>query len=174
MRGNTATMASRSSSTSGTNRWVCIRITTRCIRAIWTIRSLRGPSSASFTIAYTTTSSRCSPRIRKNLSREAIVAEIRAQGPISFERYMELCLYHPDWGYYTSRARERFGRDGDYYTSAQLGTLFARLMARRFAAMLDELGGGDFTVIEVGSGRGDFGAELVKVSPGLRYVPIEY
>lgn len=108
------------------------------------------------------------------MSREAIVAEIRAQGPISFERYMELCLYHPEWGYYTGRGRERFGRDGDYYTSAQLGTLFARLMARRFEAMREELGGGDFTVIEVGPGRGDFGAELVKVAPWLHYVPIEY
>lgn len=108
------------------------------------------------------------------MSSEAIVAEIRKHGPISFERYMEMCLYDPEWGYYTARRRERFGRDGDYYTSAQLGTLFARLMAQRFSKMREELGGGDFTVIEVGAGRGDFGAELRRVAPDLRYVAVEY
>ncbi len=102
-----------------------------------------------------------------------IVEEIRVRGPISFRRYMELCLYHPRWGYYTS-GRERFGKAGDYYTSAQLGPAFARLLARRFEQMRRELGAAEFTVLEMGPGRGDFGRELRMAAPHLRYAPVEY
>jgi len=92
--------------------------------------------------------------------------EIRAKGSISFRRYMEVCLYHPEFGYYTS-GKNRFGREGDYYTSAQLGTLYARLMAKRFEEMRRELGA--LTVLEMGPGRGDFGRAL-----NFEYVGVEY
>jgi SAM-dependent MidA family methyltransferase len=99
-----------------------------------------------------------------------LVSLIRRDGPLSFERYMELCLYHPQFGYYTSKSGERFGREGDYYTSAQLGTVFAQIMLRRFEAMRNEVGG-DFTIVEVGPGRGDFGRVIATHFP---YIPIEY
>jgi len=99
-----------------------------------------------------------------------IVALIRREGPISFERYMELCLYHPELGYYTSKTKERFGRGGDFYTSAQLGTVFARIMTQRFKAMRQEIGE-DFTVLEIGPGRGDFGREIAKE---FRYIGVDY
>lgn len=102
-----------------------------------------------------------------------ILAEIRVGGPMTFARYMELCLYHPRLGYYTS-GKNRFGKSGDYYTSAQVGPLFARLLARRFEQMRRELGAGEFTVLEMGPGRGDFGRELQAVAPHLRYIPVEY
>jgi SAM-dependent MidA family methyltransferase len=34
---------------------------------------------------------------------EIIRNEIGAKGPISFARFMELALYHPDRGYYADR-----------------------------------------------------------------------
>jgi SAM-dependent MidA family methyltransferase len=102
-----------------------------------------------------------------------ILREIRARGPMSFRRYMELCLYHPQWGYYTS-GRNRFGREGDYFTSAQLGTIFAKVLARRFEQMRLELGTADFTVLEMGPGRGDFGRALQAAAPHLKYRGIEY
>ncbi len=100
-----------------------------------------------------------------------VLDEIRRSGPISFARYMEICLYDPNDGYYTANSREPFGRAGDYYTSAQLGTVFARVMAKRFEAMHEEVGGGEFTIIEVGPGRGDFGQELRN---HFRYIPVEH
>jgi len=51
--------------------------------------------------------------------RERIVDEIHRNGPIPFSRYMELCLYEPELGYY-SRPRERFGKAGDFYTSSDV------------------------------------------------------
>ena len=40
--------------------------------------------------------------------RQIIEREIVENGPIPFSRYMELCLYNPELGYY-SRNAEQFG-----------------------------------------------------------------
>ena len=52
---------------------------------------------------------------------------------MTFERYMALSLYHPEFGYYT-QGRERTGVGGDYFTSADLHPVFARLLARQAAS----------------------------------------
>jgi hypothetical protein len=44
---------------------------------------------------------------------QKIEQEIRERGPIPFSRYMELCLYDPELGYY-SRNAEQFGKAGDF------------------------------------------------------------
>ena len=51
--------------------------------------------------------------------REIIEQEIADKGPIPFSRYMELCLYHPELGYY-SRHVEQFGKAGDFFTSSDV------------------------------------------------------
>ncbi len=60
-----------------------------------------------------------------------IRSEIRGMGSISFERFMELALYHPEHGYYR-RPTQRIGRAGDFMTSVSTGPLFGRLLARQF------------------------------------------
>lgn len=87
--------------------------------------------------------------------------EIRASsGRISFARFMELCLYHPQHGYYNT-ARAKLGRHGDFYTTAHLGPLLARLLARHFQQLWRELGEPDrFDLVELGPGDGWFAAEL--------------
>jgi SAM-dependent MidA family methyltransferase len=47
---------------------------------------------------------------------------------------MSLALYHPEHGYY-ARAARRTGRNGDFFTSVDVGPLFGRLLARQFAEM---------------------------------------
>src|SRR5207247_4849111 len=71
--------------------------------------------------------------------REKIEQEIRERGPIPFSRYMELCLYDPELGYY-SRDVERFGRAGDFYTSSDVHAVFGRLLARQFEEIWRVLG----------------------------------
>ena len=87
-----------------------------------------------------------------------ILEEIRARGPMTFARYMEVCLYDPVAGYYRS-GRQKLGPGGDFYTSAQVNRGFARLLVRRWAAMWEELGRGAFTVLEPGAGRGEISQE---------------
>lgn len=74
-----------------------------------------------------------------NLLRQKIEQEICTHGPIPFSRYMELCLYDPDFGYY-SRDTEQFGKAGDFYTSSDVHAVFGRLLARQFDEMWRALG----------------------------------
>ena len=84
---------------------------------------------------------------------QIIEEEIRQNGPITFARFMELCLYHPDCGYYAS-GRARRGREGDYYTSPAVHPLFGALLGRQVAQMWRLLGDGTFEIVEMGGGEG--------------------
>jgi len=96
--------------------------------------------------------------------REYIEAEIRRSGPISFSRYMELCLYGaPDSppGFYT-RVKEQFGKAGDFYTASDVHAVFGRLLARQFEEMWRVLGRpGRTDIVELGPGRGLFAQDVL-------------
>jgi SAM-dependent MidA family methyltransferase len=66
---------------------------------------------------------------------------------------MEQCLYHPDYGYYTS-SRNRIGKEGDFFTSSSVHSLFGRLISRQLQQMWQLLGKGEFTIAEQGAGEG--------------------
>jgi SAM-dependent MidA family methyltransferase len=92
---------------------------------------------------------------------EIIRAEIGANGPISFARFMELALYHPDHGYYAS-GRANIGRRGDFFTNVSVGPLFGKLLAVQFAEIWEKLGRpDDFKIIEQGAHDGVFAADVL-------------
>ena len=105
---------------------------------------------------------------------EALIhEEIRAHGPISFRRFMDLSLYHPGLGYYM-RGEDHFGREGDFYTNSQLQPVFGRLITQQIARWREEMGSPeDFTVIELGAGRGETLAEVRKALPEARCLAVE-
>ncbi len=93
--------------------------------------------------------------------RQKIEQEIRQRGPIAFSRYMELCLYDPELGYY-SRDREKFGKAGDFYTSSDVHAVFGRLLARQFDEMWQALGEPEqIELLELGPGRGLFAQDVL-------------
>jgi SAM-dependent MidA family methyltransferase len=90
-----------------------------------------------------------------------LLETIRRSGPITFEQYMSLCLYHPDFGYYT-QGRERTGVGGDYFTSADLHPMFSRLIARQAAEMWEAMQRPPrFAWVEMGPGRGLFASDFL-------------
>jgi SAM-dependent MidA family methyltransferase len=96
-----------------------------------------------------------------NELRRKIEAEIRERGPIPFSRYMEICLYDPELGYY-SRNAAQFGKAGDFYTSSDVHAVFGRLLARQFEEMWRVLGSPVQIVIrELGPGRGLFAQDVL-------------
>lgn len=113
--------------------------------------------------------------------REKIEREIGEHGPIPFSRYMGLCLYDPELGYY-SRNAAQFGKAGDFYTSSDVHAVFGRLLARQFDEMWRGLGSPDQIVLEeLGPGRGLFAQDVLDWSEkkfpdffrALRYVLVE-
>lgn len=84
---------------------------------------------------------------------ELLQAEIEAAGGISFAEFMEQCLYHPDYGYYTS-SRTRIGKDGDFFTSSSVHSLFGRLISRQLQQMWQLVDQGEFIIAEQGAGEG--------------------
>jgi len=93
--------------------------------------------------------------------REKIELEIRDRGPIPFSRYMEMCLYDPELGYY-SRSAEQFGKAGDFYTSSDVHAVFGRLLARQFEEMWRALGSpASIEILELGPGRGLFAQDVL-------------
>jgi SAM-dependent MidA family methyltransferase len=93
--------------------------------------------------------------------REKIGREIRERGPLPFSRYMEMCLYDPELGYY-SRNAAQFGRAGDFYTSSDVHAVFGRLLARQFDEMWRVLGSPErITLKELGPGRGLFAQDVL-------------
>ena len=93
--------------------------------------------------------------------RRIIEQEIRERGPIPFSRYMELCLYHPELGYY-SRNAEQFGKAGDFYTSSDVHAVFGRFWLgslRRFGACWARPQ--QIEILELGPGRGLFAQDVL-------------
>jgi SAM-dependent MidA family methyltransferase len=94
-----------------------------------------------------------------------------AGGAIAFDRFMELALYAPGLGYYVAGTR-KFGEHGDFITAPELGSLFARCLARPCRSLLAELGGGD--ILEAGAGSGVLAADLLLELESLGQLPERY
>jgi SAM-dependent MidA family methyltransferase len=93
---------------------------------------------------------------------EIIRAEIGANGPIPFARFMELGLYHPQHGYYAS-GRANIGRRGDFFTNVSVGPLFGKLLATQFAEIWEKLGRPrDFKIVEQGAHDGVLAADVLR------------
>lgn len=84
---------------------------------------------------------------------DIIIGRIRQEGPLSFHDFMEMALYYPGQGYYTSQ-HENLGQSGDFYTSPYLTTLFGEMLAGQLEEMWQRLGCEPFTIVEYGAGTG--------------------
>lgn len=93
--------------------------------------------------------------------KEIIVEKIRQQGPVSFRDFMEMALYYPGLGYYTS-GKEKIGDNGDYYTSPWLTSIFGEMIAKQFEEMWKILGRKNFTIVEYGGGNGMLCRDIIQ------------
>jgi SAM-dependent MidA family methyltransferase len=85
---------------------------------------------------------------------QIIIEKIKKQGPITFETFMDMALYYPGLGYYTS-PEVRIGKKGDFYTSPHLHPIFGAMLARQLEEMWIIMGKpSQFHTIEIGAGAG--------------------
>lgn len=94
---------------------------------------------------------------------EILAREIARGGPVPFSQFMETALYAEGAGYYR-RARDPFGKGGDFYTAAQVQPVFGRLVARVMEGFAPA------RILDWGSGRGEMREGLSRVGD---YVPVE-
>src|SRR3954470_13028941 len=102
----------------------------------------------------------------KGRAAEAVARLIRREGPIPFDRFVELALYEPAVGFFaTGRGAGRAGRD--FVTSPEVGPLFGVCVARALDRAWREQDSPDpFLVIEAGAGRGRLPREGLAAEPG--------
>lgn len=112
---------------------------------------------------------------------EKIISErIKQEGHITFEVFMDMALYLPEYGYYMS-GKSVVGPDGDFFTSPHLHPVFGWLLAIQIDEMRRLLGEpGEFTIIEIGAGRGFLAEGIISYigrefnwGDGWRYTIVE-
>ena len=96
---------------------------------------------------------------RSNTLKEKIRAEIEfsGTGTIPFDRFMDLALYDDNLGYYTGSG-EVFGREGDYVTAPELGSIFGRCLARLCIPIVNTTRG---DILEFGAGNGTLASTIL-------------
>jgi SAM-dependent MidA family methyltransferase len=97
-------------------------------------------------------------------------AEIRrliaSSGPMPVSRYMELCLCHPQHGYYVTR--DPLGASGDFITAPEISQMFGELIGLWMTATWRQMGAPDkVQIIELGPGRGTLMADAMRAAQAV-------
>jgi SAM-dependent MidA family methyltransferase len=108
-----------------------------------------------------------------------IADRIRKEGAISFRDYMDMALYFPGLGYYTSSG-EKIGISGDYFTSPTITSMFGTMIGKQLEEMWTLMKESDLTIVEYGAGKGTLCCDILdylktneKLYKGVKYCIIE-
>lgn len=103
-----------------------------------------------------------------NTLQQKIINKIKTEGPITFKNFMEMALYEPDIGYYTSQ-NTKIGKAGDFYTSSHLHPIFGAMIGKQTEDMWEIMGKPSvFQIIETGSGAGYLCKDMLDYFKGVK------
>ena len=93
---------------------------------------------------------------------QEVMATIEAEGPISFQKFFNIVLYHSEWGYYSQPQQARTGQEGDFFTAVSVGPLFGRILAEYALVAWKKLGKPSvFRIVEWGAEQGDLAKDIL-------------
>jgi NADH dehydrogenase [ubiquinone] 1 alpha subcomplex assembly factor 7 len=91
-----------------------------------------------------------------------ITRMIIEDGPMPLDRFMSLCLGHPEYGYYMMR--DPLGAAGDFTTSPEVSQVFGELIGVWVVQTWEMLGSPrKFALAELGPGRGTLMMDVLRV-----------
>lgn len=85
------------------------------------------------------------------------IIENESERSISFSKFMDLCLYDPDHGYYSARSNQ-FGKYGDFFTAPMFGRIFATSLVKQFDQCFLEV---ERNILEMGAGNAQLALDLL-------------
>ncbi len=94
---------------------------------------------------------------------DIIASHIRHHGPMSVEMYWNLCLAHPEYGYYIKK--DPLGAAGDFTTAPEISQMFGEMIGIWAGEHWKRLGSpSKIHLLECGPGRGTLMSDLLRVS----------
>ena len=108
-----------------------------------------------------------------------IIDKIKKQGSTTFETFMDMALYYPELGYYTSPDL-KIGRKGDFYTSPHLHKIFGAMIGKQLEEMWEIMERPSvFHAVEIGAGAGYLCKDILdylktrEIFQSLNYIIVE-
>lgn len=100
---------------------------------------------------------------------ELLIRNLLETSDLSFTDFVELALYHPEYGYY-SRPENPIGKSADYITAPMLSPVFSHVLGKLVREFLSLPGDVASTIVDVGSGDGKLiGALAAAVQKGAYF-----
>lgn len=92
-----------------------------------------------------------------------LVRLVQADGPMTMEVFMRLCLHDPDFGYYATHPA--LGAEGDFITAPMISQMFGELIGLWAVDTWTRLGQpAPFRLVEMGPGDGTLMADVLKAA----------
>ena len=107
----------------------------------------------------------------KNHIEEYLLNKIELNQKILFSEFMNLSLYHPDYGYYTNKSNI-FGDQGDFMTSPITSSMFGECISNEFINIIRSLS--KPSILELGGGDGSLAISIFKYLKKKKSLPDKY
>ncbi len=101
-----------------------------------------------------------------------IAAHINHFGFMDVETYIDLCLFHPRYGYYTQNAVNPISKQGDFITAPEITSLFGEMLGLFFIHSWHQLAcPKKIALIELGPGNGTLMKDILGVMKYFNCIP---
>lgn len=102
-----------------------------------------------------------------------VLRNLLKYGHLSFRDFVELALYHPQFGYYAG-PRNPVGKEGDFITAPRLSPAFGFALGRLVHEFVSRSEGAVCSFVDVGCGDGEFIRSLAsQVGSGIRFFGVD-
>jgi len=97
--------------------------------------------------------------------------EITSKNKIPFSEFMDIALFHKEYGYYTNKS-QIFGSEGDFITSPITSSLFGESISNEFINLNSVAQ--PMSILELGGGDASLAISLVKNLAKIKSLPEKY